>query len=94
MTTVTTPWGKATTVEEVSVSQRARDKRFTTRVQLLETKGGDRLVRFAYASDANGSARRGPVTLRERDLARIGVALARTEELRRALGEVGMDGPT
>jgi hypothetical protein len=94
MATVTTPWGKATTVEEVSVAQRARDKRFTTRVQLLETQSGERLVRFAYASDANGSARRGPVTLRERDLVKLGVALAQTEELRLALGEVGMDRPT
>lgn len=94
MATVTTPWGKATTVEEVSIAQHARGKRFTTRVQLLETRGGDRLVRFAYASEANGSARRGPVTLRARDLAKLGVALARTEELRRALGEVGMDRPT
>jgi hypothetical protein len=94
MATVTTPWGKATTVEEVAVTQRARDRRFTTRVQLLETKSGERLVRFAYASDANGSTRRGPVTLRERDLAKLGVALARTEQLRRALGEVGMNRPT
>lgn len=94
MATVTTPWGKATTVEEVSVAQRARDRRFTTRIQLLETKSGERLVRFAYASDANGSARRGPVTLRERDLAKLAIALTRTEELRRTLGEVGMDMPT
>jgi hypothetical protein len=90
MATATTPWGKAETVEEVSVAQRAGDRRFTTRVQLLETKGGERLVRFAYAPDANGSVRRGPVTLRQRDLAKLGVALARTEGLRRALGEVGM----
>ena len=94
MATVTTPWGKATPIEEVSIVQRARERRFTTRVQLLETKGGERLVRFAYASDANGSARRGPVTLRERDLAKLGVALGRTDALRRALGEVGMDRPT
>jgi hypothetical protein len=92
MATVTTPWGKATTVEEVAVAQRTRDRRFTTRVQLLETESGERLVRFAYASD-NGSARRGPVTLRERDLTKLGVALARTAELRRARGEVGMDRP-
>lgn len=94
MATVTTPWGKATTVEEVSIAQRARERRFTTRVQLLETKDGERLVRFAYASDAIGSTRRGPVTLRERDLAKLGVALARTEELRRTLGEVVIGTPT
>ena len=49
--------------------QRAGDKRFTTRVELLETAGGDRLVRFSYA--ASGALRRGPVTLRERDLAKL-----------------------
>ena len=62
MATITTPWGKATSLEEVSVPQRAGDKRFTTRVELLETAGGERLVRFSYATD--GTARRGPVTLR------------------------------
>ena len=40
------------------------------RVELLETTGGERLVRFSYAT--SGSARRGPVTLRERDLAKLG----------------------
>ena len=86
MATVTTPWGKATSVEEVVVLQRAADKRFATRVELLETAGGERLVRFSYASD--GSARRGPVTLRERDLAKLRAQLARTTALRAALGEV------
>jgi hypothetical protein len=45
--TITTPWGKATAVEEVSVPQRAGEQRFATVVQLLETADGDRLVRFA-----------------------------------------------
>lgn len=86
MATVSTPWGKATSIEEVAVPQRAADKRFTTRVELLETVGGERLVRFSYASD--GTARRGPVTLRERDLARLRDQLARTTALRETLGEV------
>jgi hypothetical protein len=89
MTTVTTPWGRATTVEEVSVAQRAGDKRFTTRVELLEAADGDRLVRFSYAT--SGTARRGPVTLRLRDLAKLRAALERSPDLRRALGEAGMD---
>ena len=89
MTTVTTPWGKATTLEEVTVPQRAGDRRFTTRVELLETVGGDRLVRFSYASD--GRARRGPVTLRVQDLARLRTQLVRADALRRALAEVAMD---
>jgi hypothetical protein len=88
MTTATTPWGKATTVEEVAVAQRAGDRRFTTRVELLETVGGERLVRFSYASD--GKARRGPVTLREQDIARLRTQLGRTEALRRALTEVAI----
>jgi len=81
--TVTTPWGKAKTVEEVSVPQRAGEKRFTTKVELLETGTGERLVRFSYATD--GASRRGPVTLRERDLAKLGVVLDRAPELRHAL---------
>lgn len=88
--TVTTPWGRATTVEEVSVSQRAGEKRFTTRVELLESPGGDRLLRFSYAT--GGSARRGPVTLRERDLAKLRAALERSPGLRRALEEAWMNG--
>ena len=90
MATVTTPWGRATTVEEVSVAQRAGEKRFTTRVELLESTDGARLVRFSYVT--SGSARRGPVTLRERDLARLRAALERSPALRRALGEAGMNG--
>lgn len=89
MATVTTPWGKATSLEEVVVAQRAGDKRFATRVELLETAGGERLVRFSYASD--GVGRRGPVTLRDRDLAKLRQQLGRTTALRQALAEVGMD---
>lgn len=80
---MTTPWGKATRVEEIAVPQQARTKRFTTRVELLETTAGERLVRFSYASDA--TSRRGPVTLRQRDLAKLGAMLERAPELRRML---------
>ena len=83
MTTVSTPWGKATSVEAVSVPQRSGDKRFTTRVELLAAPDGEELVRFSYATD--GTGRRGPVTLRERDLAKLRVALAKAPALRRAL---------
>ena len=88
MTTVTTPWGKAKSVEVVSVPQRAGERRFTTRVELLTGESGERLVRFSYATD--GTGRRGPVTLRERDLAKLRVALERTSELGRVLGEGGV----
>ncbi|HEY4621569.1 MAG TPA: hypothetical protein VIG93_07680 [Gaiellaceae bacterium] len=62
--TAATPWGAAAVVEEVSVPQRAGEKRFTVVVQLLETTGGERLIRFAYSTQ--GAARRGPVTMRAR----------------------------
>ena len=68
-----TPWGKAALVDEVTVPQRAGEKRFATIVELLETERGERLVRFAYST--GGLARRGPVTLRERDLERLRGAL-------------------
>ena len=70
----TTPWGTATLLEQLTLPQRAGDKRFASIVQLLETEKGERLVRFAYATD--GVARRGPVTLRARDLDRLRAALA------------------
>ena len=90
MATATTPWGKATSIEAVSVPQRSGERRFTTRVELLLGDDGERLVRFSYATD--GTARRGPVTLRERDLAKLRTALERTSELGRLLGESGVPG--
>ena len=84
MKTITTPWGKATEVEQVSVAQRVGEKRFSTVVQLLETPGGERLVRFAYTT--GGRARRGPVTLRVNDVERMQKLLERTPELKEALG--------
>ena len=84
MRTITTPWGKASTVEQVSVAQRAGERSFSTVVELLETDSGERLVRFAYTTD--GSARRGPVTLRAKDIERMHKLLERTPELREALG--------
>jgi len=73
-TKTATPWGAATLVEELSVPQRAGEKRFATIVQLLENDRGERLLRFAYST--GGRARRGPVTLRGRDLERLRAALA------------------
>jgi len=68
----------------VSIAQRAAERRFTTVVQLLETEDGERLVRFAYTT--GGRARRGPVTLRARDVRRLWALLERAPELRGALG--------
>ena len=73
MAAIATPWGKATLVDEVRVQQRAGDKRFSSLVQLLEGNDGELLVRFAYAT--NGAVRRGPVTLRVRDLEKLRAAL-------------------
>ena len=79
-----TAWGAASVVEEVTVSQRAGEKRFASIVQLLETEAGERLVRFAYST--GGTARRGPVTLRQRDVERLRAALADAPQLAAALG--------
>ncbi len=79
-----TAWGKAAIVDEVALHQQAGDKRFATHVQLLEAKKGEVLVRFAYSTD--GVSRRGPVTLRARDLARLRASLADHPRLAAALG--------
>jgi hypothetical protein len=79
----TTPWGAATVVDELTVRQRAGEKRFASVVQLLECRG-ERLVRFSYATA--GVSRRGPVTLRARDLERLQAELAKHPELAAALG--------
>jgi hypothetical protein len=78
-----TPWGPADLVDELTLPQRAGDRRFSSRVQLLRTAKGERLLRFSYATD--GNARRGPVTLRERDVARLKAELARHDDLREIL---------
>ena len=83
MAAIATPWGKATLVDEVRVQQRAGDKRFSSLVQLLEGNDGEPLVRFAYAS--NGAVRRGPVTLRARDLEKLRTALRERPELSKVL---------
>jgi hypothetical protein len=82
-----TPWGAAEIVDELLLEQRAGDKRFGSLVQLLAGAKGERFVRFAYATD--GVARRGPVTLRTRDLVRLREALADHPAL---AGALGLDG--
>ena len=78
------PWGPAELVEELTVRQQAGERRFASIVQLLETANGERLIRFAYSTD--GTARRGPVTLRQRDVERLRAGLAKRPELAEALG--------
>ena len=81
--TIVTPWGAAHPVEQVTLQQRAGERRFATLVQLLELDRGERLVRFAYTTD--GVSRRGPVTLKLRDLERLRSALAEHPGLAEAL---------
>ena len=83
MAKTATPWGPADLVEQVTVRQQAGDRRFASVVQLLETAGGERLVRFAYSTE--GTARRGPVTLRQRDIARLKALLSQHPALAEAL---------
>jgi hypothetical protein len=82
---VSTPWGPATSVEHVRLQQQAGDKRFSSVIELLETGRGERLLRFAYSTD--GVVRRGPVTLRVRDLERLRKELVRRPALADALAE-------
>ena len=84
MAKIVTPWGRATLVESLTVRQRAGERQFASVVELLESDRGERLVRFAYSTD--GVVRRGPVTLRARDVERLHAALAKTPELADALG--------
>src|SRR5262245_9405032 len=82
-----TPWGSAQVLEELRVPQRSADRRFETIVQLLDDGKGGELVRFAYST--GGTARRGPVTLRARDLERLRSELESHPRLSRALGFAG-----
>jgi hypothetical protein len=84
MANAATPWGRAELVEELTLAQRAGENRFASVVQLLQVPGGERLVRFAYTT--GGTARRGPVTLRRRDLERLRVGLSERPGLADALG--------
>jgi hypothetical protein len=86
MAKTATPFGPATLVERVSLPQKAGDKKFSSVVELLETDRGDRLVRIAYST--GGAVRRGPVTLRARDLDRLRDALAKAPELADVLAGV------
>ena len=89
-TKTATPWGPASLVEELTVPQRSGDKRFASVVQLLEGARGERLVRFAYST--GGTARRGPVTLRARDVERLVSSLASCPQLAELLGFSGKEG--
>jgi hypothetical protein len=82
---IATPWGPATLIEQLRLPQQAGEKRFSSLVELLENERGERLLRFAYSTD--GTTRRGPVTLRERDLARLRKELPKRPALAEAVAE-------
>ena len=84
MAKAATPWGPAELVEELTVPQQAGGKRFASKLQLLETAKGERLVRFSYSGPGGGV--RGPVTLRARDIGKVKTALAKYPELSETLG--------
>ena len=84
MAKAATPWGLAELVEELTVPQQAGEKRFASKLQLLETARGERLVRFSYSGPGGGV--RGPVTLRARDIDKLKKALAKHPELAEVLG--------
>jgi len=86
--TIATPWGPAHAVEHVTLPQLSGDKGVASLIQLLETDKGERLVRFAYTT--GGVARRGPITLRARDLERLRTALAEHPALAEALRGGGL----
>ena len=79
----TTAWGPAKVVEEVKLAQRVDGKAYAAHVQLLEDAAGEWYVRFAYSTD--GTARRGPLTLRGADVERLRKALGKKPRLRAAL---------
>jgi hypothetical protein len=81
-----TPWGGAYKVEALTLAQRAGDRRFASVIELLESDKGERFVRFAYTT--GGAVRRGPVTLRARDVERLRSALGEYPGLAEALGGV------
>ena len=83
MAKAATPWGSAHVVEELQIQQRAGERRFGSLVQLLENDKGERLLRFAYTT--GGTARRGPVTLRLRDVERLHTLLAERPAIQEVL---------
>ncbi len=82
--TVTTAWGQAEVLEEVVLPQGSHEREFAAIVQLLSGPDEERYVRFAYTT--GGTARRGPVTLRDADVARLRAELVERPGLAAALG--------
>ena len=84
MAKAATPWGPAELVDELTVAQQAGEKKFASKLQLLETTKGERLLRLSYSGPGGGV--RGPVTLRARDIGKLKAALAKHPALAETLG--------
>ena len=84
MTKTATPFGAATLVERVALPQRVGERRFARSSSCSRQTAASALVRIAYTTD--GVVRRGPVTLRARDLERLRGALDEGAGARGALG--------
>jgi acyl-CoA reductase-like NAD-dependent aldehyde dehydrogenase len=84
MATVSTPWGRASPLEEIAIQQEADGREFASLVQLLENDAGERLVHFAYST--GGAVRRGPVTFRAADVELLRASLREHGQLAQALG--------
>lgn len=82
---VSTAFGSAKLVEEITLKQAAGGRSFSTLVQLLENEDGESLVRVCYSTD--GVARRGPVTFRAADVRRLAKLLAKAPRLRAVIEE-------
>ncbi len=81
------PGARRSSSRNCTSAQRAGERRFSSVVQLLEGPKGEQFVRIAYST--GGSVRRGPVTLRARDVERLHEALRTRPQLARALGLAG-----
>jgi hypothetical protein len=75
----TTPWGRATLVEEVAIDHEALDRGYTAVVQLLELQDGEQLVRFG--ARAQGAHRLNCLTLRASELEELEEGLLEAERL-------------
>ena len=75
----TTPWGRATLVEEVAVDHEVLDRGYTAVVQPLELTDGEQLVRFG--ARAQGALRLNCLTLRASELEQLEEGLLEAQRL-------------
>ena len=79
MDTTSTPWGKATVVEEVVLDQQIEERRHDALVQLLELPDGSQALRFS--ARRQGAKRLTCLSLRADEVERLSEALLDTPRL-------------